>query len=90
MEVSKEFVQNCKKTPTLSEYATVNEKLEALTGTCFRQYIQSKHSLIQDTNICSGKCLHVYICNMEIYVGTHLKFHTNLPTVLQTWKDCVS
>lgn len=25
---------------------------------------------------------------MEIYVRTHLKFHANLPIVLQTWEDC--
>jgi hypothetical protein len=44
-EVSKEFVWDCKETPTLSEYAAVYEKLEALAGRCsFRQYIPSKYS----------------------------------------------
>jgi hypothetical protein len=43
-QVSKEFVQNCKKTPTLSGYAIVNKKLEALRRRCFWQYIPSKHS----------------------------------------------
>lgn len=64
------FVENCKTGYSLSEYVTVDEKLEAFRGRCsFRQYIPSKPNKygIKIFALCDAKMY--YTANLEVYVG---------------------
>nr|XP_022900753.1 piggyBac transposable element-derived protein 4-like [Onthophagus taurus] len=68
--IFEEFVKNCKKSYSLSENITIDEKLEAFRGRCqFRQYIPSKPSKygIKIFALVDSKLFYTY--NMEIYAG---------------------
>lgn len=65
------FVSNCKKCYSLSEYATVDEKLEAFRGRCgFRQYIPSKPNKYGIKIFALVDAKMYYTSNLEVYVGT--------------------
>ncbi|KAK9675031.1 Transposase IS4 [Popillia japonica] len=75
------FVQNCQKHYIISEYATIDEKLEAFRGHCsFRQHIASKPNKygIKMFALVDEKTYYTY--NMEVYVGSSLKenFHKGM------------
>lgn len=75
------FVQNCQKHYIISEYATIDEKLEAFRGHCsFRQHIASKPNKygIKIFALVDEKTYYTY--NMEVYVGSSLKenFHKGM------------
>lgn len=64
------FVKNCKDGYNLSEFTTIDEKLEAFRGKCqFRQYIPSKPNKygIKIFALCDAKMF--YTANLEVYVG---------------------
>ncbi|VEN49604.1 unnamed protein product [Callosobruchus maculatus] len=64
------FVQNCQKSYTICEYATVDEKLEAFRGRCsFRQYIPSKPNKYGIKIFALVDSKMYYTCNLEVYVG---------------------
>lgn len=66
-----QFVSNCKSAYTISEYATIDEKLEAFRGRCgFRQYIKKKPAKygIKIFMLCDSRTF--YTSNMEIYAGS--------------------
>lgn len=64
------FVANCKNNFSMSQYVTVDEKLEGFRGRCeFRPYIPSKPARygIKIFALCDAKLF--YTSNMEVYVG---------------------
>lgn len=64
------FVDNCKRSYSLGENVTVDEKLEAFRGRCrFRQYIPSKPAKygVKIFALCDAKTY--YTSNLEIYCG---------------------
>lgn len=64
------FVANCKNNLSMSEYVTVDERLEGFRGRCeFRQYIPSKPARygIKIFAVCDAKLF--YTSNMEVYVS---------------------
>lgn len=70
-EIFEKFVSNCKSAYTISEYATIDEKLEAFQGRCsFRQYIKNKPAKygIKIFMLCDSRTF--YTSNMEIYAGS--------------------
>lgn len=70
-ELFDNFVNKCKNGYSLSEYVTIDEKLEGFRGRCsFRQYIPSKPNRygIKIFALCDAKMY--YTSNLEVYVGT--------------------
>jgi len=64
------FVSNCKKSYSISEYACVDEKLQSFRGRCsFRQYIPNKPAKygIKMFALCDNGTY--YTSNLEIYAG---------------------
>lgn len=64
------FVENCKTGYSLSEFVTIDEKLEAFRGRCsFRQYIPSKPNKygLKIFALADAKVYYTY--NLEVYVG---------------------
>lgn len=69
-EIFDKFVGNCKKSYSMSEYATVDEKLEAFRGRClFRMYIPSKPSKYGIKIYALVDSRMFYTSNLEVYVG---------------------
>lgn len=65
------FVIKCKNGYCLSEYVTIDEKLEAFRGNCrFRQYIPSKPNKYGIKIFALADAKLFYVSNLEIYVGT--------------------
>lgn len=64
------FLRNCQVAYTISEYATIDEKLEAFRGRCiFRQYIPSKPNKYGIKIFAMVDARTFYTCNLEVYVG---------------------
>ncbi|KAB0805400.1 hypothetical protein PPYR_02396 [Photinus pyralis] len=64
------FVENCKKYYTVSEYTTIDEKLEAFRGRCgFKQYIPNKPSKYGVKIFALVDAKTMYTQNLEVYVG---------------------
>lgn len=64
------FVSNCKRPYSLSEYTTIDEKLEAFRGNCrFRQYIPSKPNKYGIKIFALVDAKTFYTNNLEVYVG---------------------
>lgn len=64
------FVDNCKKAYTISEYGTIDEKLEAFRGRCgFKQYIPSKPNKYGLKIFALVDAKTKYTVNLEPYVG---------------------
>lgn len=69
-EVFDHFVQKIQSAYSLSEFVTIDEKLEAFRGRCqFRQYIPSKPNKygLKIFALCDAKTN--YTSNLEVYVG---------------------
>lgn len=65
------FVRNCQNSYTISEYATIDEKLEGFRGRCsFRQYIRNKPAKYGIKIFMLSDSRTYYTSNMEIYAGT--------------------
>lgn len=65
------FVSNSQNAYTISEYATIDEKLEGFRGRCsFRQYIRNKPSKYGIKIFMLSDSRTYYTNNMEIYAGT--------------------
>lgn len=64
------FVNKCKNGFSLSEYVTIDEKLEAFRGRCsFRQYIPSKPNKYGIKIFALSDSRMYYTSNLEVYVG---------------------
>lgn len=64
------FVDNCKKAYTISEYGTIDEKLEGFRGRCgFKQYIPSKPNKYGLKVFALVDAKTKYTVNLEPYVG---------------------
>nr|XP_022909932.1 piggyBac transposable element-derived protein 4-like [Onthophagus taurus] len=73
-EIFDSFVKNCQQHYTISEFTTVDEKLEAFRGRCgFRQYIPSKPSKYGIKIFALADAKTYYTFNQEVYVGQHLR-----------------
>lgn len=69
-EVFEMFVDNCTKSYSLSEYVTIDEKLEAFRGRCnFVQYIPSKPAKYGIKIFALADAKTYYTSKMEIYAG---------------------
>jgi hypothetical protein len=69
-EVFDKFVGNCKKAYSISEYATVDKKLEAFRGRCqFRMFIPSKPTKYGIKIYALVDARMFYTSNLEVYVG---------------------
>lgn len=70
-KVFDDFTMNCKKSYALSEYVTLDEKLQSFRGRCpFRQYMPNKPAKygIKIFALCDS--VNCYTSNLEVYVGT--------------------
>lgn len=70
-KVFDDFTMNCKKSYALSEYVTLDEKLQSFRGRCsFRQYMPNKLAKygIKIFALCDS--VNCYTSNLEVYVGT--------------------
>lgn len=64
------FVENCKKAYTISEFGTIDEKLEGFRGRCsFKQYIPSKPNKYGLKVFALVDAKTRYTLNLEPYVG---------------------
>lgn len=64
------FVNKCKTGYSLSEYVTIDEKLEGFRGKCsFRQYIPSKPNRYGIKIFALSDAKTFYTSNLEVYVG---------------------
>ncbi|XP_069692711.1 piggyBac transposable element-derived protein 4-like [Periplaneta americana] len=64
------FVSNCKTNYCISEYATIDEKLESFRGKCkFRQYLPSKPAKYGIKIFALADAKTFYTLNLEIYAG---------------------
>lgn len=64
------FVANCKNAYTISEYGTIDEKLEAFRGRCgFKQYIPSKPNKYGLKVFALVDAKTRYTLNLELYLG---------------------
>lgn len=64
------FNSNCQKHYSMSEYVTIDEKLEAFRGRCgFRVYIPSKPNKYGIKIFALADAKTFYTSNMEVYVG---------------------
>ncbi|XP_071051391.1 piggyBac transposable element-derived protein 4-like [Onthophagus taurus] len=69
-EIFDSFVKNCQQHYTISEFTTVDEKLEAFRGRCgFRLYIPSKPSKYGIKIFALADAKTYYTFNQEVYVG---------------------
>ncbi|KAL4143552.1 hypothetical protein QTP88_005870 [Uroleucon formosanum] len=69
-KVFDDFTINCKKSYSLSEYVTLDEKLQSFRGRCsFRQYMPNKPAKygIKIFALCDS--VNYYTSNLEVYVG---------------------
>lgn len=69
-DLFEEFVENCRRNYCMSNFVTIDEKLEGFRGRCcFRQYIPSKPKKygIKIYALCDAKMY--YTANLEVYVG---------------------
>lgn len=70
-DLFEEFVSKCKEIYSISEYATIDEKLEAFRGRCgFKQYIPSKPNRYGIKIFALADSKTYYCSNLEVYVGT--------------------
>lgn len=70
-KVFDDFTMNCKKSYALSEYVTLDEKLQSFKGRCpFRQYMPNKPAKygIKIFALCDS--VNCYTSNLKVYVGT--------------------
>ncbi|XP_035205515.1 uncharacterized protein LOC118180546 [Stegodyphus dumicola] len=69
-DIFEKFLKNIQKLYSISEYCTVDEKLEAFRGRCqFRQYMRNKPAKygIKIFALCDSRTFYTY--NLEIYAG---------------------
>lgn len=64
------FVDNCKNAYTISEYVTIDEKLQAFRGRCsFKMYIPNKPAKYGIKIFALVDAISYYTSNLEIYAG---------------------
>ncbi|KAL4144046.1 hypothetical protein QTP88_006280 [Uroleucon formosanum] len=69
-KVFDDFVQNCKMNYTISEYATLDEKLQSFRGRCpFRQYMPNKAAKYVIKIFALVDSISYYTSNLEVYTG---------------------
>lgn len=69
-KVFDDFVENCKKNYSISEYATLDEKLQSFRGRCgFRQYMPNKPAKYGVKIFALVDSISYYILNLEVYTG---------------------
>jgi len=84
-DIFEDMIKNSQSYYTVSEYTTVDEKLEAFRGRCsFRQYIPSKPAKygIKIFALCDARTY--YTLNMEIYCGKQPPGPRNISTTPQS------
>lgn len=69
-KVFDDFVQNCKMNYKISEYATLDEKLQSFRGRCpFRQYMPNKPAKYGIKIFALVDSISYYTSNLEVYTG---------------------
>lgn len=65
-----DFVLNCKNAYSVSEYCTIDEKLQSFRGWCpFRVYMPNKPAKYGLKIFALVDSISYYTCNLELYAG---------------------
>ncbi|VVC41854.1 PiggyBac transposable element-derived protein, partial [Cinara cedri] len=70
-KIFEDFVKNCKSCYKISEYATIDEKLQSFRGRCsFRVYMPNKPAKYGLKLFALVDSVNYYTNNLELYAGT--------------------